>query len=130
MFAPQVAARGVPVAEFNMENTPATMKFKYVSFSSHTLGTRATVNRHSFLSRLQYTHTRRLFPLFMFQVPLPRPLWVHATPRAGTPRGRANMRHPLHADHDLIGTNSKKNGLKCNERFGGGLMKRETACSR
>ncbi|XP_040041135.1 NAD-dependent protein deacylase sirtuin-5, mitochondrial isoform X1 [Gasterosteus aculeatus] len=29
MFAPQVAARGVPVAEFNMENTPATMKFKF-----------------------------------------------------------------------------------------------------
>ncbi|CAJ0939838.1 unnamed protein product [Ranitomeya imitator] len=28
MFAPQVAARGVPVAEFNMENTPATMGFK------------------------------------------------------------------------------------------------------
>ncbi|TRY60344.1 hypothetical protein DNTS_013676 [Danionella cerebrum] len=29
MFAPQVAARGVPVAEFNMENTPATHRFKY-----------------------------------------------------------------------------------------------------
>ncbi|XP_029285602.1 LOW QUALITY PROTEIN: NAD-dependent protein deacylase sirtuin-5, mitochondrial-like [Cottoperca gobio] len=29
MFAPQVAARGVPVAEFNMENTPATMRFKF-----------------------------------------------------------------------------------------------------
>ncbi|KAF0041705.1 hypothetical protein F2P81_005237 [Scophthalmus maximus] len=27
MFAPQVAARGVPVAEFNMEDTPATMRF-------------------------------------------------------------------------------------------------------
>lgn len=32
MFAPQVAARGVPVAEFNMENTPATTHFKHVSF--------------------------------------------------------------------------------------------------
>ncbi|NP_001187449.1 NAD-dependent protein deacylase sirtuin-5, mitochondrial isoform X1 [Ictalurus punctatus] len=29
MFAPQVAARGVPVAEFNMECTPATMRFMY-----------------------------------------------------------------------------------------------------
>lgn len=29
MFAPQVAARGVPVAEFNMESTPATMRFKF-----------------------------------------------------------------------------------------------------
>lgn len=29
MFAPQVAARGVPVAEFNMEDTPATMSFKF-----------------------------------------------------------------------------------------------------
>merc|ERR1712032_1165384 len=26
MFAPQVAARGVPVAEFNMETTPATQR--------------------------------------------------------------------------------------------------------
>uniref|UniRef100_A0A672YYR6 NAD-dependent protein deacylase sirtuin-5, mitochondrial n=1 Tax=Sphaeramia orbicularis TaxID=375764 RepID=A0A672YYR6_9TELE len=29
MFAPQVAERGVPVAEFNMEHTPATMRFKF-----------------------------------------------------------------------------------------------------
>ncbi|XP_061540025.1 NAD-dependent protein deacylase sirtuin-5, mitochondrial [Phycodurus eques] len=29
MFAPQVASRGIPVAEFNMENTPATMRFKF-----------------------------------------------------------------------------------------------------
>ncbi|KAG8003383.1 NAD-dependent protein deacylase sirtuin-5B [Nibea albiflora] len=29
MFAPQVAARGVPVAEFNMEDTPATMRFAF-----------------------------------------------------------------------------------------------------
>ncbi|XP_062858246.1 NAD-dependent protein deacylase sirtuin-5, mitochondrial isoform X2 [Trichomycterus rosablanca] len=29
MFAPQVAARGVPVAEFNMECTPATNRFMY-----------------------------------------------------------------------------------------------------
>ncbi|XP_007245376.3 NAD-dependent protein deacylase sirtuin-5, mitochondrial [Astyanax mexicanus] len=29
MFAPQVAARGVPVAEFNTESTPATMRFMY-----------------------------------------------------------------------------------------------------
>uniref|UniRef100_A0A3P9GZI0 NAD-dependent protein deacylase sirtuin-5, mitochondrial n=1 Tax=Oryzias latipes TaxID=8090 RepID=A0A3P9GZI0_ORYLA len=29
MFAPQVAARGIPVAEFNMENTPATTHFKF-----------------------------------------------------------------------------------------------------
>ena len=29
MFAPQVANRGVTVAEFNMEDTPATMNFKY-----------------------------------------------------------------------------------------------------
>jgi len=28
MFAPQVASRGVPVAEFNMECTPATKRFK------------------------------------------------------------------------------------------------------
>lgn len=27
MFAPQVAARGVPVAEFNIEATPATDNF-------------------------------------------------------------------------------------------------------
>lgn len=32
MFAPQVAARGVPVAEFNMEDTPATMRFMCVLF--------------------------------------------------------------------------------------------------
>lgn len=30
MFAPQVAARGVPVAEFNMEDTPATKNFMCV----------------------------------------------------------------------------------------------------
>ncbi|XP_012990349.2 NAD-dependent protein deacylase sirtuin-5, mitochondrial isoform X1 [Esox lucius] len=29
MFAPQVAAKGVPVAEFNMEETPATMRFRF-----------------------------------------------------------------------------------------------------
>uniref|UniRef100_A0A672TCY9 NAD-dependent protein deacylase sirtuin-5, mitochondrial n=1 Tax=Sinocyclocheilus grahami TaxID=75366 RepID=A0A672TCY9_SINGR len=29
MFAPQVAGRGVPVTEFNMECTPATKRFKY-----------------------------------------------------------------------------------------------------
>uniref|UniRef100_A0A3Q3X8S9 NAD-dependent protein deacylase sirtuin-5, mitochondrial n=1 Tax=Mola mola TaxID=94237 RepID=A0A3Q3X8S9_MOLML len=29
MFAPQVAARGVPVAEFNLEKTPATMHFRF-----------------------------------------------------------------------------------------------------
>ncbi|CAO2595877.1 NAD-dependent protein deacylase sirtuin-5, mitochondrial [Lemmus lemmus] len=29
MFAPQVASRGVPVAEFNMETTPATNRFRY-----------------------------------------------------------------------------------------------------
>ncbi|XP_075441787.1 NAD-dependent protein deacylase sirtuin-5, mitochondrial isoform X1 [Ascaphus truei] len=29
MFAPQVAARGVPVAEFNMETTPATTSFTF-----------------------------------------------------------------------------------------------------
>ena len=29
MFAPQVSARGVPVAEFNMETTPATERFRY-----------------------------------------------------------------------------------------------------
>uniref|UniRef100_A0A8B9T6V0 NAD-dependent protein deacylase sirtuin-5, mitochondrial n=1 Tax=Anas platyrhynchos TaxID=8839 RepID=A0A8B9T6V0_ANAPL len=29
MFAPQVSARGVPVAEFNMEATPATDKFRF-----------------------------------------------------------------------------------------------------
>ncbi|XP_056336716.1 NAD-dependent protein deacylase sirtuin-5, mitochondrial isoform X1 [Danio aesculapii] len=29
MSAPQVASRGVPVAEFNMECTPATQRFKY-----------------------------------------------------------------------------------------------------
>jgi len=29
MFAPQVAARGVPVAEFNMEHTPATEEFGF-----------------------------------------------------------------------------------------------------
>lgn len=28
MFAPQVSARGVPVAEFNMEATPATNRFR------------------------------------------------------------------------------------------------------
>lgn len=29
MFAPQVSARGVPVAEFNTETTPATNRFRY-----------------------------------------------------------------------------------------------------
>ena len=29
MFAPQIAERGVPVAEFNMETTPATNKFGF-----------------------------------------------------------------------------------------------------
>lgn len=29
MFAPQVASRGVPVAEFNMESTPATNRFRF-----------------------------------------------------------------------------------------------------
>ncbi|XP_039178606.1 NAD-dependent protein deacylase sirtuin-5, mitochondrial isoform X1 [Crotalus tigris] len=29
MFAPQVSARGVPVAEFNMQSTPATDKFRF-----------------------------------------------------------------------------------------------------
>ena len=37
MFAPQVAARGVPVAEFNIEETPATEEFGLVLyFSSYT----------------------------------------------------------------------------------------------
>lgn len=27
MFAPQVAARGIPVAEFNLESTPETINF-------------------------------------------------------------------------------------------------------
>jgi len=30
MFAPQVAARGVPVAEFNIEETPATQEFGFM----------------------------------------------------------------------------------------------------
>lgn len=30
MFAPQVASRGVPVAEFNIEKTPATHDFRLV----------------------------------------------------------------------------------------------------
>ncbi|XP_068176303.1 NAD-dependent protein deacylase sirtuin-5, mitochondrial-like [Antennarius striatus] len=29
MFAPDLASRGVPVAEFNMEDTPVTMRFKF-----------------------------------------------------------------------------------------------------
>ena len=29
LFAPQVAARGVPVAEFNIESTPSTVEFGY-----------------------------------------------------------------------------------------------------
>lgn len=29
MFAPQVSARGVPVAEFNLDTTPATNRFRY-----------------------------------------------------------------------------------------------------
>ncbi|XP_056894808.1 NAD-dependent protein deacylase sirtuin-5, mitochondrial-like isoform X2 [Takifugu flavidus] len=29
MFAPQVASRGVPVAEFNLEDTPATRRFRF-----------------------------------------------------------------------------------------------------
>lgn len=29
MFAPEVAARGVPVAEFNLEETPVTGRFQY-----------------------------------------------------------------------------------------------------
>ncbi|XP_066597871.1 NAD-dependent protein deacylase sirtuin-5, mitochondrial-like [Prorops nasuta] len=29
MFAPQVAERGIPVAEFNIEETPATRRFQY-----------------------------------------------------------------------------------------------------
>ncbi|XP_012277752.1 NAD-dependent protein deacylase sirtuin-5, mitochondrial isoform X2 [Orussus abietinus] len=29
MFAPQVATRGIPVAEFNLETTPATRQFQY-----------------------------------------------------------------------------------------------------
>uniref|UniRef100_A0A8K9WLW2 NAD-dependent protein deacylase sirtuin-5, mitochondrial n=1 Tax=Oncorhynchus mykiss TaxID=8022 RepID=A0A8K9WLW2_ONCMY len=34
MFAPQVAARGIPVAEFNMEETPATMRFRLYTYCS------------------------------------------------------------------------------------------------
>ena len=34
MFAPQVAERGVPVAEFNMETTPATHHFGYEIISN------------------------------------------------------------------------------------------------
>lgn len=33
MFAPQVAERGVPVAEFNLEATPATYSFGLVPLS-------------------------------------------------------------------------------------------------
>lgn len=29
MFAPEVAARGVPVAEFNLESTPGTENFGF-----------------------------------------------------------------------------------------------------
>ena len=31
-FAPELASRGVPVGEFNMEQTPATMRLGLVSF--------------------------------------------------------------------------------------------------
>jgi NAD-dependent SIR2 family protein deacetylase len=31
MFAPTVARRGIPVAEFNLEKTPETYNFQYVS---------------------------------------------------------------------------------------------------
>lgn len=31
MFAPMVARRGIPVAEFNLEKTPETSNFQYVS---------------------------------------------------------------------------------------------------
>ena len=31
-FAPQLAMRGVPVAEFNLESTPVTDHMKYVHF--------------------------------------------------------------------------------------------------
>jgi NAD-dependent SIR2 family protein deacetylase len=35
MFAPMAARRGIPVAEFNLEKTPETYNFQYVSsFSS------------------------------------------------------------------------------------------------
>ena len=36
MFAPQVAERGVPVAEFNLEKTPATHSFGWGTYTHFT----------------------------------------------------------------------------------------------
>lgn len=55
MFAPQVSAKGVPVAEFNMETTPATSIFRYRDYQG---------GRWRLLSRFEHGHLKRFYILF------------------------------------------------------------------
>ena len=47
MFAPRVSARGVPVAELNMETTPATDRFRYGAPRAGGVGTKQVWTRPS-----------------------------------------------------------------------------------
>jgi NAD-dependent SIR2 family protein deacetylase len=46
MFAPMAARRGIPVAEFNLEKTPETYNFQYVSSFTMHPGTQFAVRRY------------------------------------------------------------------------------------
>lgn len=112
MFAPQVAARGVPVAEFNMENTPATMRFKYVSF---TVAQSDACIIFTHLCRVYGTHNISFCVSgFTSTAPVgPRypPHW-HATRLNNIKNESSAVHRPdCLTLQDFIGTNTKSNGL-------------------
>lgn len=113
MFAPQVAARGVPVAEFNMEDTPATMRFKYVSF---------THNMVNVLALCPAIDDVSVFSFVLFQVPLPRPLRQHLTRRAGATRGRTKLKESWLSNAALFYWQKKKTMSKMKCFTGGGFI--------
>lgn len=102
MFAPQVAARGVPVAEFNMENTPATERFKHVSLTI----TSFFLNSSTSQWRLPVSDG----PVCL-QVPLPRTLRDHVTSRSGSPRERTDL-----TLQGCSGTDAVKDGFSVETR--------------
>lgn len=82
MFAPQVAARGVPVAEFNMEDTPATKNFMCVFLVAQWDGCSA------FFFFFWTSTNLRLAFMSWWQVSLPGPLWHHAAVCTSPPPNR------------------------------------------
>ena len=64
MFAPQVAARGVPVAEFNVETTPATNSFGLVIVSPFSFSKLIMYSAHYLVSYNLYIFPQYIWILF------------------------------------------------------------------